>query len=226
MPLIEKYFGRLPARPETLPLRTIEPPQNAERTVILKEQTQPVFIEGYHKAGARDKDDVVFDALEDLMSNGRTSRLYRALVRDKKLAAFSAGINGYPGAKYPNLFVFYAVSTPGHTPEEIRDAIHAEIERVKTEDVTDEELQMIKVRAKADLVRGLADNGGLASQLGGAQALYGDWRELFRRVERIDHVTKADLRRVANATFVESNRTVAMLESTHLAQGESEEEQQ
>jgi predicted Zn-dependent peptidase len=219
LPLVEKYFGRLPARPEPAPLRTIEPPQTAERTVVLKDPSQPIFIEGYHKPGERDKDDVVFEALQDLMSNGRTSRLYRSLVRDRQLAAVSGGFNGLPGGKYPNLFVFYAVSTPGHAPEELRDAVHTEIDRVKKEDVTDEELKMIRVRAKADLVRGLADNTGLALQLGTAQARFGDWRELFHRVERIDQVTKADLRRVANVTFVESNRTVGILSSTRLAKG-------
>jgi predicted Zn-dependent peptidase len=219
LPLIEKYFGRLPARPAPPPLRTLEPPQTVERTVVLKDPSQPIFIEGYHKPGERDKDDMVFEALQDLLSSGRTSRLYRALVRDKKLAAQSGGFNGYPGGKYPNLFVFYAISTPGHTPEEVRDAIHVEIERVKNEDITDEELKMIRVRAKADLVRGLADNSGLAFQLGGAQARYGDWRELFRRVARIEGITKADLRRIANATFVESNRTVGILSSTRLAKG-------
>jgi len=218
LPVMEKYFGQLPARPKPEPLRTVEPPQIAERIVILHETSQPIFIEGYHKPGARDKDDAVYDALQDLMSNGRTSRLYRSLVRDKKLAVFSGGFNGFPGNKYPNLFVFFAVSTPGHTPEEIRDAIHSEIERVKKEDITDEELAMIKVRAKADLVRGLGDNEGLAQQLGGAQALFGDWREVFRHVDDIGKVSKADIRRVANTTFVESNRTVGMIESTQLAQ--------
>ena len=218
MPIVERYFGRLPARPKPDPLRTIEPPQNAERIVILHETSQPIFIEGYHKPGARDKDDAVYNALQDLMSNGRTSRLYRSLVRDKKIAAYSGGFNSYPGVKYPNLFVFYAVSTPGHTPEEIRDAIHAEIDRVKKEDITDDELQMIKVRAKANLIRSLASNQGLAYQLGGAQSLYGDWREVFRQVDRIEQVSKADIRRVANATFTDSNRTTAMIESTQLAQ--------
>lgn len=218
LPVLEKYFGRLPARPKPEPLRTIEPPQNAERVVILHETSQPIFIEGYHKPGTRDKDDAVYDALQDLMSNGRTSRLYRSLVRDKKIAAFSGGFNGFPGAKYPNLFVFFAVSTPGHTPEGIRDAIHAEIERLKKEDITDDELQMIKTRAKADLLRRLGDNQGLAFQLGTAQSLYGDWRELFGQVDRIEKVSKADIRRVANATFAESNRTVGMIESTQLAQ--------
>jgi predicted Zn-dependent peptidase len=218
LPVMEKYFGQLPARPKPDPLRTIEPPQLAERIVILHETAQPIFIEGYHKPGARDKDDAVYDALQDLMSNGRTSRLYRSLVRDKKLAAFSGGFNGFPGIKYPNLFVFFAVSTPGHTPEELRDAIHSEIERVKNQDITDEELAMIKTRAKADLVRGLGDNEGLAQQLGSAQALFGDWREVFRHVDDIGKVSKADIRRVANATFQESNRTVGMIESTQLAQ--------
>ncbi len=217
LPLLEKYFGRLPAGPVPEPLRTIEPRQAAERTVILREASQPVFLEGYHKPSARDKDNAVYEALQDLMSNGRTSRLYRALVRDKKIAAFSGGFNGFPGAKYPNMFVFFAVSTPGHTPDEIRDAVHAEIERVKKEDITDEELRMIKTRAKADLIRKLGDNQGLAFRLGSAQSLYGDWRELFRAVDHIEKVGKADIRRVANGTFVDSNRTVGMIESTHLA---------
>ena len=76
---------------------------------------------------------------------------------------------------------------------------------------------MIKTRAKADLLRRLGDNQGLAFQMGTAQSLYGDWRELFREVDKIEKVSKADIRRVANATFVDSNRTIGMIESTQLA---------
>jgi predicted Zn-dependent peptidase len=72
---------------------------------------------------------------------------------------------------------------------------------------------MIKTRAKADLIRGLADNQGLAQQLAIFQSRFGDWRELFRNVDRIDKVTKADIRRVANLTFVENNRTVGISET-------------
>ena len=223
IPAAEKYFGRLRARPKPEPLRTVEPTQIAEREVVLREATQPWYIEGYHKPGARDRDDAVYDAIQDLMSNGRTSRLYRSLVRDKKIAAFSGGFNGFPGQKYPNLFVFFAVTTPGHTPEEIRDATRAEIERLKKEDITDEELKMIKTRAKADLIRKLGENQGLAFQLGATQALFGDWREIFRQVERIDKVTKADIRRVANQTFLASNRTVGVIESTQLASSSGKE---
>jgi predicted Zn-dependent peptidase len=178
MPMLEKYFGRLPATRKPDETATTEPPQNSERRVTLMEKTQPLYLEGYHRPDYRSKDDAVYDAITDLMSEGRTSRLYRALVRDKKIASFSAGFTGLPGIKYPHLFAFYAVPLPGHTTKEVGDAIHAEIERVKKEDISDEELKMIKTRAKANLIRGLDDNSGLATQLANYQTRYGDWREL------------------------------------------------
>jgi len=218
IPICEKYFGRLPKRPKPEPLVTVEPAQNSEREVILHEAAQPLYIEGYHKPGASDlKTEPIFDALQDLMSNGRTSRLYRSLVRDKKIAAFAGGFNDFPGAKYPDLFVFFAVPTPGHTPQELRAAIRTEITRLQKEDITDDELNMVKTRVKADLIRQLGDNEGLASNLATNQALLGDWRELFREVDRINKVTKADIRRVANQYFVASNRDVGMIETAPAA---------
>lgn len=213
MPLLEKYFGRLPTRPEPDESTTVEPPQNSERRVILKERSQPLYLEGYHRPDYKSKDDAVFDAITDLLSEGRTSRLYRALVRDKKIASFSAGFTGLPGVKYPHLFAFYAVPLPGHTTEEVAAAIHEEIEKLKKGDISDDELKMIKTRSKANLIRGLADNQGLATQLATYQTRYGDWRELFRTVDRIDQVTKADIRRIANETFVDTNRTVGEIET-------------
>ncbi len=113
LPLVEKYLGRLPKGPRPEPLRTVEPPQIAEKEVILWDPSQPFYIEGYHKPGALHPDDAVYDAIQDLLSEGRTSRLYRSLVRDKKVAANASGFNGFPGVKYPNLFAFFAVATPG-----------------------------------------------------------------------------------------------------------------
>jgi len=214
MPVLEKYFGRLPASSKPDETTTTEPPQNSERKVVLQERAQPLYLEGYHRPDYMTKDDAVYDAITDLMSEGRTSRLYRALVRDKKIAAYSAGFTGLPGTKYPHLFAFYAVPLPGHTTQEMGDAIHVEIERLKKEDISDEELRMIKTRTKANLIRGLGDNEGLATQLAIYQTRYGDWRELFRSVDHIDKVTKADIRRVANETFKETNRTVGVIETT------------
>jgi predicted Zn-dependent peptidase len=212
-PIVEKYFARLPAAPKPEPLRAVEPPQRAERSVVLRQTAQPLYLEGYHRPDYLDPDDAVYDVISDLLSSGRTSRLYRALVRDQKIAAQAAGFTDFPGDKYPNLFAFFAVPSRGHTPEEIQKSMRAEINRLVTQDVTDEELKMVKTRLRADLIRGLADNEGLAQNLAFFQALYGDWRYLFRQLDKYDQVTKADIRRVAAKTFVPENRTVAITET-------------
>jgi predicted Zn-dependent peptidase len=213
MPVLEKYFSKVPGghRPEEM--TTVEPKQFAEKTVVIREQTQPFYLEGYHRPDYRDPDDAVYDAISDIMSNGRVSRLYRSLVRDQQIAAEAQGFSPFPGDKYPGLFAFYAVPLPGHSPAEMRDAIHKEIEKLKAADVSDDELAMFKTRTRADLLRGLADNQGLSNNLAEYQTRYGDWRELFLQLEKVDKVTKADIRRVANQVFVASNRTSAEIDT-------------
>ena len=181
------------------------------------------YIEGYHRPSYRDPDDAVYDAISDIMSNGRVSRLYRSLVEQQQIAAEAEGFSPFPGEKYPSLFAFYAVPLPGHTPAEMREAIHKEIEKLKTTDVTDAELEMYKTRTRADLLRGLDDNQGLADSLAAYQTRYGDWRELFLQLDKVDKVTKADIRRVANQVFVASNRTSAEID-TEAAAGNRETE--
>ena len=217
MPVLEAYFGRLPKGPKPPPLSTIEPKQFAERMVILREASQPWYAEGYHRPDAFDKDDAVYEAIADLMSTGRTARLYRSLVRDKKLAAAAGGFSGMPGRKYPHLFTFYAMPSTGSTPQQVRAVIHDELERLKTTPVGDEELQMVRARAKMRLLNSMTSNQSLAIAMATSQQRFGDWREVFRRVDRIDKVTKEDIQRVARAVFVESNRTAVWIEST--AQG-------
>ena len=211
IPILEKYFGRIPARPVPPTLRTVEPPQIAERTVVLEDPAQPFYLEGYHKPAQTHPDQPIYDAIDDILSNGRTSRLYRSLVRDKKLAIDVESFSGFPGEKYPNLWAVLAVPAFGVSNEQVQAALRDEIERLKREDVTDEELAKFKTRSKANLIRGLRSNQGLANQLASYQRLYGDWRELFRYIDRLDKVTKADIRRVANETFQAPNRTVAMI---------------
>ena len=204
MPMLEKYFSKVPGGPKPEEMTTVEPKQFAEKSVVIREQTQPFYIEGYHRPSYRDPDDAVYDAIQDIMSNGRVSRLYRSLVRDQQIAAEAEGFSPFPGDKYPGLFAFYAVPLPGHTPAQMREAIHKEIEKLKTADVTDAELAMYKTRARADLLRSLGNNQGLANALAEYQTRYGDWRELFLQLDRVDKVTKADIRRVANQVFVAS----------------------
>jgi predicted Zn-dependent peptidase len=201
-------------------MTTIEPPQNAERSVVLHEASQPIFLEGYHRPDYLDPDDAAYSAITDIFSNGRTSRLYRALVRDQKIALVAEGFSGFPGVKFPGLFAFYAVPQSGHTAEEMGTAVHKELELLKTTDVSDAELERFKTRARADVLRSLGDNDGLASQLADYQTRFGDWRQLFRELAEIDAVTKADIRRVAQKTFVASNRTTTRIEFQAPAQTE------
>jgi predicted Zn-dependent peptidase len=211
IPILDKYFGRLPAGEPTPPLRTVEPEQIAERIVRMPDPAQPFYIEGYHRPAVTDDENDAYDALADVLSTGRTSRLYRSLVRDKKIAAQAAAFNGFPGQKYPNQMIFFAVPTPGHTNEEVQDAIREEIERIKAELISDEELAKIKTRAKANLIQGLQSNMGIARQLGFYQGIFGDWRELFRRVDRIEALAKEDIQRVAQQTLKTTSRTVGLI---------------
>jgi predicted Zn-dependent peptidase len=211
IPVLERYFGRLPAGAPPPLLRTEEPKQLDEREIRMPDKSQPIYVEGYHKPAATDPDEAVYEAISDLLTSDRTARLYRRLVRDKKIAAQTGAMPGFPGTKYPNLMIFYAVPTPGHTNEEVRTALREEIERLQQELVSDDDLKMVKTRAKAGLIRSLANNTGIAGALAQSQTLYGDWREFFRSVGKIDQVTKADIQRVAKKTFVPTNRSTAMI---------------
>lgn len=211
VPMLETYFGRIPRRGEPPALRTVEPEQTAEKVVTIEDPAQPIYLEGYHKPSIHHPDQAVYDAIDDIMTNGRTSRLYRKLVRDERLAVQVASFVGFPGDKYPNLWMILAVPAPGVSNETIAQEIHEELARLRTEPVTAAELERFKTRAKASLLRELDSNQGLALQLADYQRLFGDWRELFREIERIEAVTAEDVRRVASAALVPINRTVARM---------------
>ena len=212
--LAEKYFGRIPSGPKPDPVETVEPPQLGQRRVVLEDPAQPFVLIGYHKPSIHHPDDAVFDAITDIVGMGRTSRLYKSLVKDKKIAVYASGFQGMPGNKYPSLFLFYAYPARGHTNTECEEAIDSEIERLKSELVSPEELAKAKTRARAGLVRQLASNSGLAAHLTFYQVVTGDWRDLFRQLDKIDKVTAEDIQRVAAEYFTTRNRTVGIIETT------------
>ncbi|MEK6757173.1 MAG: pitrilysin family protein [Bacteroidota bacterium] len=212
MRLAETYFGRIPSGPKPPEVRTAEPEQKSERKVLLREESQPILLVGYKKGSAMHPDDAVYDAISDIMSSGRTSRLYKSLVRDKKLAIQSVGFSGFPGQKYANLFAFFAVPAQGKTNDECLAAINEEIEKIKKEPVSDDELKGVKTRARANLIRSLASNAGMAGQLTFYEVITGNWQNLFTQLDNINAVNTADIQRVANEVFVNSNRTIGTIE--------------
>jgi len=209
--MAQTYFGRLPKIPEPPAVHTVEPEQPGEKRITVEDRAQPFLVFGYHKGDINDPDENTFDVLSDILGRGRASRLYRKLVKEQKIAVNASGFPGFPEDKYPNLFVFFAVPTPGHTTEECEKSILEEIDRLKTEPVSADELAKAKTRSRADVIRSLNSNSGLAQQLVEYQVLTGDWRNLFRDLDKINAVTAADIQRVAQKYFVTKHRTVAVI---------------
>lgn len=209
--LAQIYFGRYKAKPDPPGVTLVEPPQQQTKEVTLKLSSQPWYLEGYHRPSINDKDRVVYDIISSLLSDGRTSRLYKSLVQEKQIALSATGTSGFPGDKYPNLILLYALTAPGHTVDELATALQSEIERLKTEPVTKEELDQVKTQARAGLLRSLDSNMGMARNLVEYQVKTGDWRNLFKELEAINAVNTADIQRVAQATFTPENRTIGRI---------------
>ena len=104
------------------------------------------------------------DVVEAVLDKGRTSRLYKKLIEETGLAETAYASGGIPGSRYDNLFVIYARPRYPHTAEEIEKAVYAEIERLKTEPIPEQELEKVKNRMKADFIKSLDTNSGLASK--------------------------------------------------------------
>ena len=94
----------------------------------------------------------------------------------------------------------------------------AEIERLKTEPVTKEELDGVKTRFRAGLIKQFNDNTQMAGQLTEWQALTGNWKNLFLYLQKLEKVTPDDIQRVAKATFTPGNRTIAVIEPIETAE--------
>jgi predicted Zn-dependent peptidase len=209
--LAQTYFGRYKSGPTPPEVKAVEPPQTETREVTLRLPTQPWYLEGYHRPAMNHPDDPVYSLISSLLSDGRTSRLYKSLVEEKRLALTAQGFSGFPGNKYPNLMLFYALTAPNHTVEQVAEALRVEIERLKTEPVTAQELDRVKTQARAGLLRTLDSNEGMADLLVEYEVKTGDWRNLFKQLDAIEAVTPADVQRVAKATFVANNRTIGRL---------------
>lgn len=209
--LAEIYFGRYPARPQPPQLNIVEPPQTETRQLTLTLKTQPWYFEGYHRPAMNHPDHVIYEAIASVLSDGRTSRLYKSLVEQQQIALAAQGSSGYPGDKYPNLMLFYAMPAPGHNVEEVATALRKEIERLKTEPVSEQELERIKTQAKVGLLGALDSNMGMAFALVEYQVKTGSWTNLFKQLEQINNITPEDIQRVAQEMFRPENRTIGKL---------------
>lgn len=207
--LAEEYFGSLPGKGKTAPpVTTIEPEQRGERRFIIEGDSQPIMLIGYHAVSETHPDFEALNLLGSIISDGRTSVLYKKLVEEEKLALQVGAFNGFPGTRYPSLFVTLAVPNQNVAPEELEERIYEEIEIVKEGSITRQELDRARTQIRAGIIRGLANNMGLASGFASTHATTGDWRNVFNQIERYNAVTLDDLQRVAKKYLIKSSRTV------------------
>jgi predicted Zn-dependent peptidase len=157
-------------------------------------------------------DSYVLDVIASILSRGRTSRFYKNLVEDKKIAlsVFASGNQ----SRYPDLFYVQATPLAPHTTLELEDAIYQEIEKLKTAPVETWELEKTRNQLEADFIRSLNSNTGLAFQLTNSDAVTGSWKFILTLKEERKKVTTEDILRVAQKYFSKANRTVATLVKT------------
>ncbi|MEB2308331.1 MAG: pitrilysin family protein [Candidatus Brocadiaceae bacterium] len=206
--LVEKYFGDIPSQPAPPKVKTVEPEQRGERRVEIEFESNPFVAISYHIPAIGHPDLYALDILSSLLSDGRTSRLYKSLIEEKRIAVMAHAYNDI--SKYPDAFTFIAVPRAPHTVAEIEAAFYEEVEKLKKTPPTDWEVQKIKNQLEADFIRGLNSASGLANEIGEFEVL-SDWRYINTFMDKLSQVTAEDVVRVANKYLAKNNRTVAML---------------
>jgi predicted Zn-dependent peptidase len=217
--MAEKYFGRIPKGPDLEPIRTGEPPQYSEKRLYGEGPAATSLRMMFHIPPDGNADTPALSILASTLGSGGggrgmgggggTGRLYKTLVREKQLAV-SASASSRP-QWYVGSFQFNA--TPrvdkGVKPEDLEKEIWAEVEKVKKEGLTEEEIQKAKNKGEAAFVRGLASTAGLAGRVGRADLMRG-WRSILTDLDDLKKVTNDDIKRVAAKYFVKDNSLTAI----------------
>jgi len=211
--LADKYFSDMEYEEPAPELRVEEPEQRGERRFVIEEQSQPIYVEGYHTVNNQHPDFQAINLLGSIMSGGRTSRLYRRMVVEDQSVLQIQALNGYPGTKYPGLFINYAIPNQGVDMADIEQTIREEYQKVIDEGVTQEELERVRTNTRAGLVRTLTSNSGIAQTMASAHVNSGSWKTAFTNIDRLNEVTVEDIQRVAETYIKKSNRTVGMIKN-------------
>ncbi|MBI3637851.1 MAG: insulinase family protein, partial [Candidatus Rokubacteria bacterium] len=195
---IKERFGPL-RRAATLPtVRAEEPPQNGERRVTVQKEAQlPVVYLAWHVPNQKSSDAAALEVLSTVLSSGRASRLYRRFVSERQLALDVGGDYPYFSLD-PGLFWFWATPLPGQTPETLEKELLAEMDRLKTDAVTDEELTRAKNQIEASFVFQQDSVHRRASMLARFE-LIGGYAQQDAFIQHIRAVAAADVQRVVRA---------------------------
>ncbi|MGH7428736.1 MAG: M16 family metallopeptidase [Candidatus Methylomirabilaceae bacterium] len=211
LPTITRLFEPIPRKPVPPPPAVTEPEQRGERRIIVRRDAQvPFVMAGYRMPNYTHEDSYPLTILESILSNGKSSRLYRSLVYGQKIALAVGGEYSLLQAD-PELFYVYAVVKPGQKIERVEQALYRELARLQATPPTAQELQRAKNQVAASYIFGQDSNFRQAMLLGEAETVGAGWRHVEQFLERIQRVTAEDVERVARRYFVEEARTVGIL---------------
>jgi predicted Zn-dependent peptidase len=208
--LLEKYFGLIPPSKQKEKDGAYEDKGGGEKK--FKFNAGPAVAIAYHKPTLPDPDEFTFDVMEVLLCDGPTSRLEKRLVYDEKAARVIYCSDSFPGSRLNNLFLFWAEPNRSSTPEKIAAKIEEELDRLKTEPVSDEELTRVRKKVMASVLYALEKNMGLAMALADFETIFGDWRLLADYPKKIEQVSASDIMRVANKYFINEGKTTIIRE--------------
>src|SRR6266446_1187815 len=209
--MVSQYLGRVPKAERAVP-RDIpqEPPQTKEKRVTLQEPWPlPAVVVAYHVIKDGNPDSYPLHIAAKVLSDGQTSRIYKKLVYEKQMAVAAFGNANL--IEHPSLFYAVAIVQPGHTPEEVTTALIVELDRLKTEPITDHELQRTKNQFARDYILSRQSNQQKAGQLSHAVVIHNDVRTADGEFDIFQNMTVADVQRVARTYFRAENRLVLTL---------------
>ena len=206
--LIDEYLGRVPKAAKPVP-RDIpqEPPQTKEKRATVDVPVPlPAVVVAYHITKDGNPDSYPLHIVGKVLSDGQSSRIYKKLVYDKQMAVAAFGTANL--IEDPNLFYAVAIVQPGHTTQEVANALIEEIERLKTEPITEHELQRTKNQFARDYILGRESDQQKALQLGHAVVIHNDIKTADGEFDIFQNITVADVQRVARTYFRPENRMV------------------
>lgn len=208
--LAEKYIEPIASHMPPPPVTTTEPEQMGERRVVVKKFGQlPVLMVGYHVPQTAGADFYPLQVFQTILFEGQSSRMYQRIVDKDQLGLFIDTDLSF--SFDPTLFTIVTQPKAGVQPEAVERAIYEELDKVKTQSVTDQELEKAKNILLANFYREMKTINGKANAIGSYEVFFGDYQKLFTAVEEYKKVTKDDVKRVAQKYFGDKNRNVATL---------------
>jgi predicted Zn-dependent peptidase len=208
--IIKKYFEDIPSKPEPGEIKVIEPEQRGEKRVDVYFKSKPSIIIGWKKPAAPSKDDYVFDIIATALGNGKSSRLYKSLVLEKKMASRVYAWSGAPGSRYDNYFIIYAAPIDGVSIEDLEKEIYSEMDRFRKE-INQSEIDKVINLSESSHIFSLDNNSGIAWQLSYYQTVFKDWRYLINYLDNLKKISVNDIQTTCDKYIKDNNKTVAVL---------------